>query len=259
MKLFTILFLSFFLTIQLSHSQTRKVREKVAEDKKASSSRASSSSEPSWEPDFDEGGLGEIIVGAIAYVTVYAVYKGLWHSQHAIMNRYDDYPELISFQGTLANGFNFSDNGFAVIPSLRGNYGLFATDLRYVNMSDITGRLQSIDWQVLMFRVPVKNLRLEYGLGFSHVMSPSKTYFDSSLGFDGDFLNYAINIQGQYRWSQKTSFGSRYRQEYSIEAGLQVAQSGWLRVVPFVGYSHFNYFNEIDFKYLKAGIKLRIF
>lgn len=264
MKRFAIIVFSLFVTFHFGYTQTRSVNEKVTKDKQASRSELkSSSTSSSWVSNDDDDGSGNLLVDIFVVPVVEAVtfifYKGFRDAHQAVMNNYSTYPDLVSFQGTLGSGFNFDDNGFTIIPAVRGNYGLFATDLRYVNMRDVTGRLQSIDWQVLMFRVPVKNIRLEYGLGFSHVMSPSKTYFDSSLGFDGNFLDYALNIQGQYRWSQKTSFGSRYRQEYSIEAGLQVAQSRRLRVVPFIGYSHFNYFNEIDFNYLKAGIKLRIF
>ena len=259
--------LSFIILISVLFSsvtvaQTRAVREKVKADKQSSHSgrrSTSTASAPSWEPDFDDGGLGEMIVGALVYVTGYAVYKGFWHGQHAVMAKREKYPELVSIQGTLSSGFNFNDSGWMMESGVQGNYGIFASHLRYLNLKDVTGRLHSIDWQVLKLRIPISSFRFEYGIGFSHFISPSKTYFDSSLGFEGDLFKRNLHLQGIYRWSQDTGGGYRYRQEYAIDAAAQVAKVGSLRIYPFVGYSHFSYFESIDFKYFRLGVKLRIF
>lgn len=262
MKRLSYIVLISVLFLSVTEAQTRAVREKVKADKQSSHTSqrsASSSSAPSWEPDFEDAGLAEMIVGALVYVTGYAVYKGLWHGQHVVMDKRDKYPELVSLQGTLASGFNFGDSGWMMESGVQGNYGVFASHLRFLNVKDVTGRIQSIDWQVLKLRVPISSFRLEYGIGFSHFISPSKTYFDSSLGFEGDLFKKNLHLQGIYRWSQNTNLGDRYRQEYTIDAAVQVAKLGALRLYPFVGYSHFSYFESIDFNYFRLGVKLRIF
>lgn len=260
-RLSVIVLISVFFS-SVTGAQTRAVREKVKADKQSSHTSqrsATSSSAPSWEPDFEDAGLAEMVVGALVYVTGYAVYKGFWHGQHAVMEKRERYPELVSIQGALASGFNFGDSGWMLESGVQGNYGIFASHLRYLNVKDVTGRLQSIDWQVLKMRIPISSFRLEYGIGFSHFISPSKTYFDSSLAFDGDLFKKKLHLQGSYRWSQNTNVGGRYRQEYAIDAAARLAKVGSLGIYPFMGYSHFSYFEAIDFKYLRLGIKLRIY
>jgi hypothetical protein len=118
-----------------------------------------------------------LLIEGLAYgigYTGYAAYKGFWYGQNSVMQHREERPELVSLQGTLSGGFDYQSNTFMASPALRGNYGIFASDLRYVNMSDVTGKLHSIDWQVLMLRLPIRSLKLEYGLGFSYFLSPSK-------------------------------------------------------------------------------------
>ena len=263
MKKFTLFSIIAFLAFQPVLAQTRSVREKVEADKLSSGnspsySSRSSTSEPDWEPDFSDAGLGEMIAGALVYVTGYAVYKGFWHGQYAVMQQRENRPELVSLQGSLSGGFDHQSNTFLASPAIRGNYGIFASDLRYVNMSDVTGKLHAVDWQVLMLRLPVRSFKLEYGIGFSYFISPSKVYFDQSLGFDWSLLQNRAALQGQYRWSQDTSVG-RYRSEYAIDLDAEVARRGNLRFCPFVGYAHHQYFDEITFDYIRLGMKIKLF
>ncbi len=263
MKKVTLFFIIALLAFQTVHAQTRRVREKVAEDKSSarsysSNSSSSSTSEPDWEPDFDDASLADIVAGAVFYVTGYAIYKGFWYGQQAVMEKREDRPELVSLQGTLSGGFDFQRNTFMASPAVRGNYGIFASDLRYVNMSDVTGKLHSIDWQVLMLRLPIRSLKLEYGLGFSYFISPSKAYFEQSFGFDWGFLKNRAALQGQYRVSQNTNVG-RYRSEYAIDLDAEVARRGNLRFCPFVGYANYQYFDDIHFDYIRLGMKVKLF
>ncbi len=266
MKKFTLCSIIALLAFQSVLSQTRRVREKVEEDRQStsnyssysSSSSGSSSSGPDWEPDFDGASLGDIVAGAIFYVTGYAVYKGFWYSQYAVMEKREKRPELVSLQGMLASGFDYQRNTFMASPAIRGNYGIFASDLRYVNMRDVTGKLHSIDWQVLMLRLPIRNFKLEYGLGFSYFISPTKVYFEQSLGFDWSFLNNMAGLQGHYRVSQNTNVG-RYRSEYAIDLDAEVARRGNLRFCPFVGYAHYQYYDDIHFDFIRLGMKVKMF
>jgi hypothetical protein len=269
MKKITLFFIIALLAFQTVHAQTRRVREKVAEDKSSSPSSASSGrtlsasspSGPDWDPDFENSFFGAMILEGIVYGIGYAgygVYKGFWYGQQAVMEKREDRPELVSLQGTLSGGFDSQRNTFMASPAIRGNYGIFASDLRYVNMSDVTGKLHSIDWQVLMLRLPIRSVKLEYGLGFSYFISPSKVYFEQSLGFDWGFLKNRAALQGQYRWSQHTNVG-RYRSEYAIDLDAEVARRGNLRFCPFVGYASYQYFDDIHFDYIRLGLKVKLF
>jgi hypothetical protein len=269
MKKVTLITIIALLVFQSAHAQTRNVREKVSEDKSSSqpsssgsrTSSASSPSGPEWDPDFENSFFGDLLLQGIVYGVGYAgfgVYKGFWHGQQAVMNHREDRPELVSLQGTLSGGFDSQHNTFMASPAIRGNYGIFASDLRYVHMRDVTGKLNAIDWQVLMLRLPIRSLKLEYGLGFSYFISPSKVYFEQSLGFDWGFLKNRAALQGQYRWSQHTNVG-RYRSENAIDLDAEVARRGNLRFCPFVGYASYQYFDDISFDYIRLGLKVKLF
>jgi hypothetical protein len=265
MKKLTLFGLMAVFAFHAALSQTRRVREKVSEDKQSSSSfdgyNAYSSDSSASESDSESSYLAVMLLEGMVYGIGYAgygIYKGFANGQQAVMQHRDLRPELVSLQISAVAGFDYQSNTFLASPAIRGNYGIFASDLRYINMSDVTGRLHSVDWQVLMLRLPIQSFKLEYGLGFSHFISPSKSYFEQSLGFDWSFLQSRAALQGQYRWSQDTSVG-RYRQEYAIDFDAEVARRGNLRFCPFVGYAHYQYFEEIPFDFIRLGMKIKLF
>jgi len=250
------------LLFHTSFCQTRSVREKVKQDKDYDRSDghlySAQPSDPLWEPDFYDLGFGEMVAQAFVYVTIYAAYKGLWYGQYAVMQHRDERPELVSLQGSLSGGYNYQNNVFLINPSVRVNYGIFASDLRYINIQDVTGKMHSLDWQVLMLRLPIRSFKLEYGLGFSYFLSPSKIYFEQSFGFDWSLFNNKAGLQAQFRKSQNTFIGL-YRKEYTIDIDAKVAQRGRLGFYPFLGYSRHEYFNDINFDFIRMGMKVRLF
>jgi|GEM_PF-4882913 len=241
--------------------QTREVRERVAETKGASSGTSSSGGvrdtyDSDWDFDVEGETIGEMVASAVVFVTAYAVYTGFAYGQHAVLYHRDERPELVSLEGSLAGGFAFGENALMVTPKLRANYGLFASELRYINVGDVTGRMSSVDWQVVMLRLPIKSFKLEYGLGLSWFLSPNKAYFDTSAGFVWDLWDNRVQLEGRFRNSADTSVG-RYRVEYSGDLGWEAARLGCFRLMPFAGYSKYTYFDDIDFSYLRLGLKLR--
>jgi hypothetical protein len=247
-----------------STAQVRDVRSNIEKDKSKSekssfSSYRSEFSSSSYSPPELGDGLAEFLVGSLFYYTVYGIYRGLEYGQSIMQYRRDEHPETFSLEGELMAGFDFPNNVELFSSSARGNWGIFASDLslRYVN--DVTGELHALDWQVLKLRFPLKNIKFEYGLGFSHVFSPSKTYFDRSTGFDWCLFDRKATIRGQYRWSQKTSLDSRYRQEWRLNACYEMAQTGRLRFAPTVEFVYQNYFGTTQFHFLQLGLRLQLF
>ncbi|HLW08529.1 MAG TPA: hypothetical protein VKY45_13310, partial [Marinilabiliaceae bacterium] len=180
--------------------QVREIKSTIESDKGGlSSSYSGSSSSSSYSaPDFEDG-IAAFLVGSFFYYTFYGTYLGLRHGQYLMQERREFHPETFSLQGSLMSGFDFPHSGTTLTSFLRGNWGLFASDMRYLTTSDVTGRLNVWDWQILMLRFPIRNLKLEYGLGFSHIFTPSKTYFEQSTGIDYCFLNRKATMQAGYR------------------------------------------------------------
>ena len=247
----------------LSNAQVRDIKSKIKKDKDDDHSDFQEyyhqSSSAQWSPPDIGEGIANFIAGSLVYFTGYGIYKGLDYGQSFMQYRRDKHPETFSFQGDLTSGFNIHDNTLTLSPSLRFNWGLFASDLRYVYTDDVTGSLNSLDWQVVKLRAPLKNIKFEYGIGFSHVFSPSKTYFEQSTGFDWCFFNRTTTLQGEYRWSQETSEGERYRQEVETSLDVEAGRIGGFRFAPLVGFTFQDYFGSTQFSFIRIGIRLRYF
>ncbi len=181
------------------------------------------------------------------------------YGQKQMQYRRDDHPETFSFEADLKGGVDYSASSLILSPSLRVNRGLFASDLRYQYTSDVTGNLKVLDWQILKLRFPLNNLKLEYGVGFSRIFDPSKTYFEQSVGSEWCFFQRKVTLQGQYRWSQKTNLGVRYRQEVEIFADYELTRINRFRICPVIGFRYQNYFDSSFFRFMQLGLKVRIF
>ncbi len=252
----------FLLVAFYSTAQVREVRSNIEKDKSENSDVPSSygqSHTASYSPPDLSDGFAAFILGSLFYYTAYGAYRGLRYGQSLMQERRYKHPETFSLEGNLITGFDFQNNTVMLSPSVRGNWGLFATDLRFNYTTDVTGDIHAIDWQVLKLRLPLGNVKLDYGVGFSHVFSPSKTYFDQSAGLDWCFLNRKGTLQGQYLWSQRTSLDNRYRQEANIKASYQVAQSGGFRFAPSLGFAFQDYFGTTQFRFVQIGLIVRLY
>ena len=260
-----ILLLGLILTGLYTSGQVRDIKSNIdqnKEDDEKSEFREyyRQSSGPGWQPPSLGEGLGDYIAGNIAYYTFYGVYKGMEYGQRFMQYRRDEHPETFSFQSDLTSGFNTgNDNTLMLSPSLRVNWGLFASDIRYLYTDDVTGSLNLLDWQLIKLRLPIKNFKVEYGIGFSHVFSPSKTYFEQSAGFDWCFFDRNTTLQGQYRWSGETSSGERYRQEASVSLDHEVIHIFNFRIAPLIGFTYQDYFNSTQFRFVRIGLRFRIY
>ncbi|ASB48914.1 hypothetical protein [Alkalitalea saponilacus] len=258
-----VILLLVFLAISIlpNMAQVRDVRENVSKDR--SSSRSSSwgnakpsSSRSSYQSDDDNLVWFEMMaflfrgVGELAYVVADAqrntVYQRLYR------------PELVSLQATTKAGIDFRSNAYMINPGIRGNRGLFATEFNWLYVNDITGGMSIIDWQVLIIRIPIRSIKFDYGIGFSYFTDPEYTYFDQSFGFEKTFTGGNINLQGQYKWSNKSNFGPRYREVFSIEGDFYLTNLGRFRLSPFLGYNYQNYFNSTSFNFITLGVKFRL-
>lgn len=250
-------------TTHLSRAQVREIKSNIDSDKNGASSYYSHPSEfntsSSFSPPDFEDGIAEFLVGSFFYYTFYGAYLGLHYAQGIMQDRREYHPETFSLQGSILGGFDFANRGSTLTSSVRGNWGLFASDMRYVNTHDVTGNLNVWDWQVLILRLPIRNVKLEYGLGFTHIFDPSKTYFEQSTGIDYCFLNRKVTLQGGYRWTTETHLGERFREEMGLHIDYEIARSYYFRLSPSMGFTRQNYYASTHFNLFQVGLKIRCF
>lgn len=206
----------------------------------------------------DDMGFGETIAMFLLKVTVLGVYYVGEQAQLSALEKRETYPERVSLEGSVNAAVDATGGTMGFQPKLRANWGIFATDFRYSRIEDYSGSLNAIDWQVLTLRVPIKKLNLEYGIGFTSLLDPGITYFESSAGADWR-MRQKLTVNAVYRWTAKNNYGERFRQEASVACDFQTWQWGKLRVAPMLGYTYQKYFDVDQIHFVKFGLVGRFF
>jgi hypothetical protein len=244
-------------------AQVDKIKDKVSEDKSSSGNKAQAQQYSGgggdddgydWSADFTESLVANAIIGVF-----YGIYYVGKVGQRYAMDKSEQHPELLSIELTGQALIDVNEGTIGYLPTLQLNGGAFATQVRFSHVEDYSGSLNSIDWQVVKLRIPIENLKIEYGIGFIAIMEPSKTYFESSLGFDWRLLKQRANLQGAYRWSQESDAGPRFRQEYNVVLDYETKQWGKFRLAPTIGYTFQNYFEMDYMRFVNLGLRLRFY
>lgn len=246
-----------FIFVTLSQAQVSNIKTNVRNDHKSNYSYRSSSVRttiPARNKRFGES-FGESLAASIVGGIIQGIGFVTIEAQKAVLRDKDDYPNTVSFESTLDYGTDLSTLSFN--PSIRGNWGILASDIRYSLLHDYTGSLESLDWQVLIVRVPIKNLKLNYGIGFTSLLSPKTTYFESSTGFDLYLINQKLALSTNYRWTNRRN-EERYRQEVKFTTDYQLLSKDQFRLSPMIGLSYLNYFKSDEFLMFNVGVKIRI-
>ncbi|WP_430817321.1 hypothetical protein [Carboxylicivirga sp. RSCT41] len=232
----------------LSNAQVSDIKRKVRSDTKSSS--YSTQSRTSYNRSSDDDYLMTEIANGIASCVAWASIE----AQRNVLQNENRYPNTVSLEAILDYGTNLSE--LTLNPTLRGNWGIYASELRYHVLHDYTGSLESLDWQVLILRVPIRNFKANYGIGFTSLFSPQTTYAESSTGFDLCLLERKLKLTANYRWTFRRN-SERYRQEFKFTADYLMMQKGNFHLSPIIGVTYQNYFNEDEFWFFNCGVRLR--
>ena len=180
-------------------------------------------------------------------------------AQMAALENKDIYPERVSIESTSTLGTELPNTTIYFQTGLRLNWGIFASDFNYSNLNDLTGNLKSIDWLVVVFRIPIKTVKLDYGIGFINLVDLDQTYFKSSAGFDWRLSNSGINISSVYQWSKKNEFGNKFKENFILRVDYNAYSYKRFHVSPLVEYTYQNYFGQTKFSLYSVGLVLRVF
>jgi len=246
-----IIFIICSINAQVSNIKKTVKKDKITYTLTGTKSYHSSSRSSNYENNIAEGIAEEIFIGIIrglGFITTKA--------QKAVLDNANEIPNVISLETGIDYGTNTSE--LTLNPSIRGNWGIIATDFRYSLLHDNTSSLQSLDWQVLVLRVPIKNLKLNYGIGFISLLNPKTSYFESSTGLELNLIESKLNFISNYRWTSHKS-QKRYRQEVKLTGDYQVFENKLFHISPMAGFTYQKYFNTDRFLFFNIGVKLRLY
>ncbi len=251
MKTLTVIIVTLLFSTLNVLGQVGDVNKNVKKDKDKSGNKQSTATIDSGSSSSSGGWFFGLIIEAFA-VTIGA-------AQRAALENVDIYPERFSLESFATYGADINSDAQYFQSGLRGNWGIFASDFKYANLTDITGQLKTIDWMVLVIRIPIKNFKIDYGLGFISILAQDQAYFNSSIGFDWRLPNSGVNIVSAYQWSQRTSLGSRFKKSYILRVDYEVYNYKKFHLSPMIEYSYHNYFEETTFSVISAGVIIRLF
>ena len=258
-----LLLLLLFLLPVHQYAQIGDIKEKVKEDRKNRSKKSdanenTSSSRPTFwsnnDDDYEEESSTSNMVGDFIFDAISSIFIKV--QTNALANK-EKYPERVSLEVPLNYGIATTNGVTDFNLGLKGNWGVFATDFKYVHLNDRQDKLKSLEWVIGIIRIPIKSLKLEYGLGINRVLDLSTTYLKSHAGMDLRIKK--TNISAYYEWTGKTTLNSRFKQNVTVRIDHELKRIGKLRISPMVQYEYQNYFNSIDFHFVNAGVMLYLF
>ncbi len=253
-KSVTCILMLFFL-FTATDAQVKDIKDTARDDKKSSSSSKKRPSSHSSSSYTDEESFGDALAGEVFMGLIKGISFITYEAQRSVLWKREQIPNLISLESKLDYGTNFSELTFH--PSIRANWGLFATDFRYALLHDYTGSLQSLDWQVLILRIPIHTLKLNIGAGFTSLTEPQNTYFESSTGFDLNLFQNQLNFNGNFRWiAPKTK--KSFRNELKFSGDYLIHQKGHFHLYPSAGITYQEYYNRDRYLFFNIGLKIRI-
>lgn len=235
-------------------AQVGKAKENARSYKSGSSSGSSSSSGGSTGWGDSGSTLGEDLFISIAGELIILPFKALYLGQadQLLLARDDDW--RISFEGRILGSYGPLENVTLVQPQIRGNWGLFSTQLRYNRIFDNTGVLSTWDWQIIQFNfINHKSIRWVVGLGLSHEIEFDDTYFECSSSFTVFFADRVWAPTLEYRWTGD----SVPRQEFSAMVDYRPNNTNKVFNTFSAGFLHQNWYGE-KFNMLVAGVGFKI-
>lgn len=256
--LFSFVSILFFFSALSSQAQVGKAKEKARSYKSGSTSGnspSSSSTRGGFTLSGDSGSsFGEdfliSIVGEILILPMKALYLG--QADQLFLAHADDW--RISFEGRMLGGYGPLENVALIQPQVRGNWGLFSTQLRYNRIFDNTGVLSTWDWQIIQFNfLNHQEIRWVVGLGLSHEIEFDDTYFEGSSSLTVFLADRVWAPTVEYRWTGDTT----PRQEFSAILDYRPNNQNNIFNTFHAGFLHQNWYGE-KFNMLVAGVGFKI-
>lgn len=243
-----LLLLIFLLSSFCAFSQVREIKKRSNSNKQSTSSSESSSSGSSG------GGLLDVLIGDLIFGIIKLPFKAAFQAQNIQADKFSTDPWRVSFEGQAKMGVDFRENTMLINPVVRGNYGLFSTQIRYNSISDVSGGFGTIDWQILQMNfVNNEYVRFIAGFGVSNEVNQNQSYPEVLLELSGYFADRSIIPTIVYRKS-----GDGYpRREFS--SSLNYRPNAFQKVTTqfSLGYTHQRWY-DVPIHFISAGIGLII-
>lgn len=249
MKRAILLHFALFFCCFYSFSQVREIKKRSDSNKQRSSNSSDNSSS-----DASSGGFLEMLVSDIVFGIVKLPFQAAFHAQSQQSAKFQSDPWRLSFEVQVKSGIDFRQNTMLLNPEIRGNYGLFSSQLRYSKISDVSGGFGTLDWQILQMNfVNNEYARLTAGFGVSNEIGQNQSHPEGLIELSVFLMNREIVPTIVYR-----SSGDGYpRKEFSSMVSYRPFPLQDFTTQFLVGYTYQHWY-DIPIHFISVGIGLII-
>ncbi len=187
---------------------------------------------------------------------------GMWQADKLAKREIN--PRIVSFEA-FAQAAIQPSNYYLVQPRLRGNWGLFSTDLRFnwLIEQDINGNkeLSTIDWQLVQFNiVTTKSVTGRIGFGSMYEnFGDHNSFFEFSSGVSAYPEQWPIAFNIEYRVANDFETGAVPRREFNFNIERTVFNSGKWHGNVTLGGVYQRYYEAISVWGIQAGFVFRVY
>ena len=266
-KYILIILISFFIQgvgySQLSHIKEDAEKEKRKKENKGysgsshSKKKGHSSSSSNDSDDDDDLSIGEELLLSLLEGMIYLIVESLEPAQKSALASAENYPERTSLTIPIAYGVDLQQSTDVFKGSFEGNYGIIGTTFDYFSLRDLQDRLNYFTW-LIDFKIPIKPVTINYGIGLSYLSTVNTAYFASGLSFDWKIKDNLF-LSGDYTWTNRLSSGKRFKESFSARIEKLFIHNNKLHFGPCLMYSHESYFSRTKYSFTSLGLVMKVF
>jgi len=202
-----------------------------------------------------EGGGGGVLAELILEITI----DGIVLAHENILARKREEPWLVSLEGMMHAGYYTKFSTINLLPSLRGNWGLFSTQVRFNRLQDRTGFYKTLDWQILQLNLVARpKVGFRVGIGVMHEYETDQDHPEYYFGLDLHFKDRAINPTLEYRKAKDES-GNTPRWEINSRVNYRLMTVGRFDVNIMAGFVFQQYYSSVDFYFFQTGLNILLY
>lgn len=150
----------------------------------------------------DGGSRGGSSNGVFIVMAADIMIRALYEAQVEQLRLAADDDWRISLEADAMAGVDVNNIEFFNSQSLRGNWGLFSSQVRRFDINDVTGRFTTVDWQIVQFNVLNREyFRWLFGVGLSHEVEVNQTHPEFATEFQFSVLDKKLTPSLTYRSS----------------------------------------------------------
>lgn len=258
-------FLKILLIITLSitcpaiYAQVNKIKKDSDKNKNAS---GNSNKKVTPNNNTSNNGCVESCFNVCGAVCFSAFSKMLIDLHTDYLDNASKVPPTVSLDIMPHIGYKLSNTGISQ-PRLRGNWGIFSTDIRLNSLIESANNgydfYNTIDWQVIELNPLItKPVILRFGTGFMYEFSSKQFFNEHFVGLDLFFMDYQYMTNAEFRIAPDYETGEMPRIEGALRFNYRFLESKSIFGYGTVGGLYQNYYTNTEMIGIMAGVTFNI-